>query len=402
MIQLSRGQRSIARALLTCAASAIIPVMAAAQNRTAEEPGPAAATSIAVGTQVVPALAPKAGLPNIRIVSLGGTIVSTAHGRARFQSYAPERIPIETIVDRLRPEVESVANLSILKAADIGSNDITATFLHDLTLAIDATLADPEVDGVVVTTGTSVLEEVTYWLDLTLRSDKPVVVTGSMRQANTISWDGEGNLFNAIRLAASGKTRCYGTVAMLNDEFWAGREVTKGDAVRLDTFTARRTGTLGYVDEDRIRAIHAPARVLQCGQPGWATPFDMTRIAAVDLPRVDIVYSYVDAAGEPITALVDAGVKGIVTAGTGAGGLSTQQVAARASAIARGVLFVSANRTGSGSSYGGDGYTILPAGDLLPQKARILLQLGLAASDDPAQINRWFLTIGRPDFDMSD
>lgn len=382
---------------LACLSFAAV-LLATAPARADDDIPPA--TPVAVGHVVVPPPSVDPGKPNIRIVSLGGTIVSTAKGRFRYQSYDKPRIPIETIVGRLQPEIAAVANVSILKASDIGSNDITTTFLHDLSVEIDKTLSDPKVDGVVVTTGTSVMEEVAYWLDLTLRSDKPVVVTGAMRQANTVSWDGDGNLFNSIRLAASRKSTCYGTLVMLDDEFFAAREVTKTDAVRMDTFNARRTGTLGYVDEDRIRAIHAPARVLACHKPGWQTPFDMNRIPASAIPRVDIVYSSIDAGGEPIAALAAAGVKGIVTAGTGAGGLSDAQKAARDAAIQKGVLFVTATRTGSGSSYGG-GDHILPAGDLLPQKARMLLQLGLATGRDEKTIRSWFLTIGRPDFDLS-
>lgn len=382
------------RGLSLLAAGCVLAAAPASAQRIAP------ATPVAVGSEIVPPKTVKPGLPGIRVVSLGGTIVSTAKGRFRYQSYDTPRISIESLVERLQPEIGEVANVSILKASDIGSNDITTPYLHDLTLAIDKTLADPAVQGVVVTTGTSVLEEVAYWLDLTLRSDKPVVVTGSMRQANTVSWDGEGNLFNAIRLAASRKTTCFGTVVMLDDQFYGAREVTKTDAVRMDTFQARRTGTLGYVDESRIRAIHAPARVLQCHLPAWQTPFDMARIPASAIPRVDVVYSHVDASGAPIAALADAGVKGIVTAGTGGGGLSDDQNAARKAAIAKGVLFVSANRTGSGSSYG-SGKGVLPAGDLLPQKARMLLQLGLATGKDEATIREWFLTIGRPDFNLS-
>jgi L-asparaginase len=358
-------------------------------------------TPVAIGDTIVPPPRIDPKLPNIRIVALGGTIASSAKGRFRYQSYDKPRVSMETVLGRLRPEVEEVANVSILKASDIGSSDITTKYLHDLSVAIDKTLADPKVDGVVVTTGTSVLEEVAYWLDLTLRSDKPVIVTGSMRQATTVSFDGEANLFHSIRLAASRKTTCYGTVVMLDDQFYGAREVTKTDAVRLDTFQGRRTGALGYVDEDRIRAIHAPARVLRCHRPDWKTPFDMNRIAAADIPRVEIAYSYVDAGGEAITAAVAAGVKGIVTAGTGAGGLSEQQKDARDLAVKQGVTFVTATRTGSGSVYESDDH-ILPAGDLLPQKARILLQLGLATGASQDQLKRWFLTIGRPDFDMSD
>ena len=268
-------------------------------------------------------------------------------------------------------------------------------------MKVDETLADPDIDGVVVTTGTNVMEEVAYWLDLTVRSEKPVVITGSMRQANTFSFDGLANLFNSITLAASGKTRCYGTVLLLNDEYVGAREVTKSDAVRTDTFTGGRFGVLGAVDERRVRAIHAPARVLDCGTAAWQTPFDLAQVGPDDIPRVEIVFSYLEAGPTAITAMVEDGVEGIVTAGHGAGGISTAQSSAQEEAIADGVLIVKATRTGSGPVWtGGEG--IIAAGDLMPQKARILLQLGLAFSDDPRQIQEWFETIGLPDFDMSE
>jgi L-asparaginase len=221
-----------------------------------------------------------------------------------------------------------------------------------------------------------------------------------MRQNNTFSFDGLANLFNAVTLAASRKTTCYGTVLLLNDEYVAAREVRKGDAVRTDTFEGGRLGMLGAVEERRVRALQAPARVLKCGTPEWQTPFDMNRITADQLPRVEIEYGYMDAGRVSIDAMVAAGVKGIVTAGHGAGAISTAQGAARADAIGKGVLFVTTTRTGSGPVWGG-GEGVIAGADLMPQKARILLQLGLAFGRDEAQIRGWFDTIGLPDFDMS-
>jgi L-asparaginase len=241
---------------------------------------------------------------------------------------------------------------------------------------------------------------VAYWLDLTVRSDKPVVITGSMRQNNTFSFDGLANLFNSVVLAASRKTTCYGTVLLLNDEYIAAREVRKTDAVRTDTFEGGHFGVLGAVDERRVRAIQAPARVLRCGTPAWRTPFDLSTISATDIPRVEIAYAYMDAGREAIDAMVAAGAKGIVTAGHGAGNLSTAQSAARREAIEKGVLFVTATRTGSGPVWGSSP-GMIAAGDLMPQKARVLLQLGLAFGKDQAQVQQWFETLGVPDFDMS-
>lgn len=343
----------------------------------------------------------ESSVPNVTIFAMGGTITSTAVGREMFQSYGSERVSIQNILDRLEPEISKVANVRIKELDNIGSAQTTTEHLYNLSLAIDEVLADQNTDAVVVTAGTNIMEELAYFADLTVRSPKPVVFTGSMRQSNTFSFDGEANLFNAIRLAASQETTCYGTVLMMNDEFFAAREVTKTDAVRLDTFDGGRYGALGTVDEDRIRSVRAPARVMECGQSGWKTPFDLSTIKAEDIAKVEIVYSYTEASGLPIKALVDAGVDGIVTAGHGAGGISTEQQAARAEGVEKGVVFVTTTRTGSGAVYDAKTPGIIGGGDLLPQKARILLQLGLTFSDNPEQVRQWFTTMGLPEFNMS-
>ncbi|MEK3873265.1 MULTISPECIES: asparaginase [unclassified Paenibacillus] len=343
----------------------------------------------------------ESSVPNVTIVAMGGTITSTAVGREMFQSYGSEKVSIQNILDRLKPEISKVANVSIKELENIGSAQTTTEHLYNLSLAIDEVLADQKTDAVVVTAGTNIMEELAYFADLTVRSPKPVVFTGSMRQSNTFSFDGEANLFNAIRLAASQETTCYGTVLMMNDEFFAAREVTKTDAVRMDTFDGGRYGALGTVDEGRIRSVRAPARVMECGQSGWKTPFDLSTIKPEDLAKVEIVYSYTEASGLPIKALVDAGVDGTVTAGHGAGGISTEQQAARAEGVEKGVVFVTTTRTGSGAVYDAKTPGIIGGADLLPQKARILLQLGLTFSDDPEQVRQWFTSIGLPEFNMS-
>jgi len=336
---------------------------------------------------------------NIVIVSMGGTITSTAMGRHLFQSYAPNGVTISDVLERLQPEISAYAN--VVKVEQVAPNSTRNEYLYNMSKKITEALADENVDGVVVNAGTNTLEEVAYFADLTVQSIKPVVVTGSMRQTNTFSFDGEANLFNALRLAASGETTCYGTVVMLNDEFFAAREVTKSDALRLDTFDGGRYGALGTVDEDRIRSVRAPARVMACGTDAWYTPFDLKKVELSDLAKVEIMYSYTEADGLPITALTEAGVDGIVTAGTGAGSISASQQEARKAAIEKGVLFVSATRAGSGAVYDTGAPGIIGAADLLPQKARILLQLGLTFSDDPEQVRAWFKSIGVPEFNMS-
>ncbi|SDC26819.1 L-asparaginase [Paenibacillus sp. UNCCL117] len=341
-------------------------------------------------------------LPHVTIVGMGGTITSTAYGRDLFQSYAPEKVSISDILNRLQPEISKIADVKVHELYNINSAETKSSNLYDLSLAIDEALADDAVDAVVVNAGTNIMEELAYFSDLTVQSEKPVVFTGSMRQSNTFSFDGEANLFNAIRLAASGETKCYGTVLMMNDEFFAARDVRKSDALRLDTFDGGRYGALGTVDENRIRSVRAPARVKACGTDAWKTPFDLKKVNKEDLAQVEVIYSYTEASGLPIRALADAGVKGIVTAGHGAGGISTDQINARKEAVEKGVVFVSATRTGSGAVYDSGTPGIIGAADLMPQKARILLQMGLTFSKDPEQVREWFTSIGVPEFNMSD
>ena len=250
-----------------------------------------------------------------------------------------------------------------------------------------------------VTTGTDTMEEFAYWLDLTVRSAKPVVLTGAMRPWNSISSDAQINLFNAIRLAASSRTRCFGSVVMMNDEIHAGRDVTKTNTTRVDTFSSRRKGQLGYIDGPSIRLDRAaPRRELCSDSSRWRTPFNLSRIPVTALPRVEIVKSYQEAGPEAITAFATAGVKGIVTAGTGAGGISAAMGAARTAAVAQGVTFVSTSRTGSGAVTGASAPGIIRGGDLLPQKARLLLLLALAASGDPATVDDYVTRYGNPEF----
>lgn len=174
--------------------------------------------------------------------------------------------------------------------------------LYDLSLAVDQAL---EVyDGVVVTTGTDTMEEIAYFLDLTVRSEKPVVVTGAMRPWDVIGTDGPANLYNAIKLAGSGKTKSFGTVVMLNDIIQAARDVTKTNAQRMDTFETPILGALGYIDETNIRIYRTTAKRFKAGRADWATPFDLKKITKDKLPAVEIVYGYQDSSAGAIKGFV--------------------------------------------------------------------------------------------------
>ena len=345
--------------------------------------------------------------PNIVVIDSGGTLTSRARDRISYLHYAGgagSTVHVDKILADLYPELGAVANLSVVimdnpnMGSGAGSTHLAA---YRASRTVDAQLARPDVDGVVITAGTNVLEEYAYFLDLTVQSDKPVVVTGAMHQYGTFTYDAYTNLFSSIRVAASGKTTCFGTVVLLNDQFFAARNVTKTDGFRMDTFEDRHYGALGIVNEDHVRPIRAPARVMQCGTPAWKTPFDLSKIAPEQLAHAEIAVSYTEASPGAIAGLVAAGARGIVTGGSGPGAVVTLQAEERKKDIEKGVLFVQTTRTG-GEGYYDDGTPgLIGAGDLLAQKARVLLQLGLTFSKDPEQIRKWFNTIGAAEFDMS-
>ena len=319
-------------------------------------------------------------IPEVTIVATGGTIAGKADTRTSFQSYRAGQLPIEDMVDELRPQIDEVANVTTVQFGNRGSGSYDISDYFDLTIAVDAALETA--DAVVVTSGTTTMEEFAFWLDLTVRSQKPVVITGAMRPWTVISSDGPANLFNSIVLAASRETHCFGTVLMLNDEFHAAKEVWKSNGMRLDTFTSRELGILGYIDEREVRTYRAPPRVQACNdRDRWVTPFDLEQISKDQLPRTEILIGYQGAGlDEAITAWSDAGVKGIVIAG----GRGSDEVVDAAEA--NGVVFHQTQRFRTG----GD--------NLYPQKARLLLMLSLAFSSEPNQIENWFTRYGFAEF----
>lgn len=307
------------------------------------------------------------------------------------------------------PELDQVAQVATTQFDNRGSSSYAIADFVALSRRVDEVLETQ--DAVVVTTGTDTMEEFAYFLDLTVRSPKPVVVTGAMRPWTVIGSDAQANLFNAIVTAASEKTTWFGTVLMLNDEIHAAREVTKTSSVRMDTFQSPELGVLGYVDDRKVRVFRAPARAWQTLEglrgsvlrpqsllPAWQTPFDLEGVDTANLPRVEIAYSYQGAGGEAIDAFAAAGVKGIVTAGTGAGGIGGAMGQARSRAIQQGVTFMTTTRTGSGSVYGGGTGTIA-ADNLNAQHARLFLLVALMKTDDPEQIRTWFAEHGAQESD---
>ena len=248
---------------------------------------------------------------------------------------------------------------------------------------------DEDVAGVVVTHGTATLEETAYFLHLTVKSSRPVVVTGAMRPPTSLGTDADVNLLDAVRVASSSDAARMGVLTVLSNEIQSAREVTKANTFRLETFRPNELGFLGYADSDGTVVFYrAPTR-----KHTTATPFDIAELKT--LPRVDIAYAYAGADGLLVRALVEAGVAGIVAGGLGSGGSPSKMMAALKTATQTGIPVVIATQTGNGRvvrtrRYDEDGYIV--ADNLSPKKTRILLMLALTKTKDPEEIQRMMLT----------
>lgn len=306
----------------------------------------------------------------VAVVGARGTIAGVAESRVSFQRYESGRLPVAEMVGALHPELDDVAEVT---AADFAGDHRTASGLCALTRTVERELAAS--DAVVVTTGTNELGELAYWLDLTLERTKPVVVTGALRPWTVIGSDGPANLYNAIVLAASGRTRRFGAVVMLNDEILAARDAVKSDSQRIHAFQSPGLGRLGTIDGTRIRLRRVTAR------PGTSAPFDLT---GVRIPKVEIVPGYLDAGPEALVAVAEAGAAGIVLTGP----LSAAQKRAARTLAGRGLTFVAAPHTQSGAAYPRDEAAI--GSDLHPPKARILLMLALTRAQNPGEVRDIF------------
>ena len=318
-----------------------------------------------------------AALPEVALFTTGGTIQSKGAHRELLMEYNAGRVTPKELLDDL-PELKTLANVNVTEISNIGSGGMNAELQLKLAKEINAALAKPEVAGAVVTHGTATLEETAYFLNLVVKSDKPVVVVGAMRPWTAVSRDGPFNLFNAVRVASSPKAKGKGVLILLNDEINAARDTTKGNTYRMETFIARDLGPLGYADSDQIVFYRAPLY-----RHTMKSEFDVSGLTS--LPRVDVTYDYQEDDGVAIDAFTGAGAKGIVLTGSDAEAIKRAQ--------AKGVVFVQSDRKGAGrvmASARVFARGIVTADNLNPQKARILLRLALTKTTDLKEIQRMF------------
>ena len=328
--------------------------------------------------------------PRVYFIGTGGSISRIGHNRTDYidYTYKTGNYTIDELLARI-PEVHELAEVRTEQFSNASSNDLGPAEWLVLARRVNQIFReDPDAAGVAITHGTATLEETAYFLNLTVKSRKPVVVTGAMRPPTAISTDADLNLLDCVRTAASANAHSKGVLAMMNNEIHAARDVIKTDGLRVQTMQSGPFGVLGYADSDgQVVFYREPVR-----KHTVETEFDVSTLQS--LPRVDIVPAYAGGDGMLIDLLVKEGVPGIVAAGSGSGSGSSSFMRSLDEAVKRGVKVVLASQAGGRivrkKRFVEGGYVV--SDNLTPKKARILLMLALTITKNTDDIQRMVLT----------
>jgi L-asparaginase len=312
-------------------------------------------------------------LPNVVILATGGTIAGSAATGAQA-GYTSGQVTIDAMINAV-PEVKKLANIKGEQISNVGSQDMSIEIMLKLGKRIAELLASKDVDGVVITHGTDTMEETAYFLNLVVKSDKPVVLVGSMRPSTAISADGPLNLYNGIAVAADPKSKGHGVMLVMNDWIHSAQTLVKVSTTAVQTFMSPLRGLLGTVAYGVSEFYRVPHNKF-----GAQSEFSVEGVTS--LPRVDIIYGFTDMPADLIDASVERGAKGIVIAGVGNGNMPKAALEACARASQKGVVVVRSSRVATGNvgrnvEVDDDKLGLVASYDLNPQKARILLSVAL-------------------------
>jgi L-asparaginase len=309
-----------------------------------------------------------AAQPIVRLIATGGTIANHSAGRLSATALAASV-----------PGLASIARVETETFASVSSLELSLAEWAALATRVSQVLAGGDVSGVVITGGSDTLEELAWYLDLTVTSDRPVVVTGAMRRPSDPKPDGPGNLADALRVAVSLDARGRGTLVVMGGLILRARDATKVATSGVEAFGTFRGGPEGRVRQGRVRFRRA------------AAPRPSRRFAPGPLPRVDLLLAYQQAPGDLIDASVQRGARGLVIASAGAGAMTAAQIDAAEAASRAGIPVVVASRVPRARLLPTDVPTgMIAAGALSPVKARILLMLALARGDTRSELAALF------------
>lgn len=321
----------------------------------------------------------------ITILATGGTIAGA--GDASDYGYKAGAFKVEDLIKAV-PQLKDLAQLKGEQVASIGSQDMNDRVWLDLAARSNALLSTAEVDGIVVTHGTDTMEETAYFLNLVVKSDKPVVLVGSMRPATAISADGPANLYDAVATAADPTARGRGAMVVLNDEIHAARNVTKTNTTSVQTFVSPNRGPIGLVHTAKIAWFPPPDK-------RHTTKSEFSVNGAKELPRVEIIFAHSNMDATLIDAALKAGAKGLVIAGVGDGNMSKAALDRLVQAAKSGTVVVRASRLERGmvlrnNEVDDDKMGFVASGEINAPKSRVLLQLALMTTTDAAKIQKMF------------
>lgn len=343
---------------------------------------------IALAFAAAPAvLAADGKLANVVVLATGGTIAGAGANAQASATYQAAKVPVDKLIAGI-PELKDIARVRGEQVFQIASESFTNEHLLTLGKRVSALAKQADVDGIVITHGTDTLEETAYFLNLVVRTDKPIVVVGSMRPGTAMSADGMLNLFDAVAVAAASEAHGKGVLVSMNDEIHTGRDVTKAINIKTEAFKSP-WGPLGMVVEGRTYWFRMPAK-----RHTVNSEFDIDQIDA--LAPVEIVYGYGNATDLAYGTFAQSGTKALVHAGTGNGSVSNRVAPALVELRKKGVQIIRSSRvTGGGfvirnAEQPDDKYDWIVAHDLNPQKAKILAAVALTKTRDSKELQRMF------------
>ena len=326
-------------------------------------------------------------LANVVVLATGGTIAGAGASAANSATYQAAKVGIEQLIAGI-PELSKLANVRGEQVMQIASESITNDNLLQLGRRVSELADSKDVDGIVITHGTDTLEETAYFLNLVEKTDKPIIVVGSMRPGTAMSADGILNLYNAVAVASSKEARGKGVLVTMNDEIQSGRDVSKMINIKTEAFKSA-WGPLGMVVEGKSYWFRLPAK-----RHTMDSEFDIKDIKS--LPDVEIAYSYGNVSDTAYKALAQAGAKAIIHAGTGNGSVSSRVVPSLQALRKDGVQIIRSSHVNAGgfvlrnAEQPDDKYDWVVAHDLNPQKARILAMVALTKTNDSKELQRMF------------
>ncbi|MGN8249468.1 asparaginase [Pseudomonas sp. SMV7] len=330
---------------------------------------------------------PRQQRANVVILATGGTIAGAGASAANSATYQAAKLGVDKLIAGV-PELAELANIRGEQVLQIASESITNNDLLKLGKRV-AELADSkDVDGIVITHGTDTLEETAYFLNLVERTDKPIVVVGSMRPGTAMSADGMLNLYNAVAVASDKQSRGKGVLVTLNDEIQSGRDVSKTINFKTEAFKSA-WGPMGMVVEGKSYWFRLPAK-----RHTIDSEFDIKQISS--LPQVDIAYGYGNVTDTAYKALAQNGAKALIHAGTGNGSVSSRVVPTLQQLRKTGVQIIRSSHVNQGgfvlrnAEQPDDQNDWVVAHDLNPQKARILTMVALTRTQDSKELQRIF------------